>query len=30
MEENPLLWQYLEFFEISPPEHFLKIDPEVL
>jgi hypothetical protein len=30
MEENPSLWQYLEFPEIYPAEHFSKIDPKVL
>jgi hypothetical protein len=30
MEENPSLWQDLEFSEICPPEHFSKIDLEGL
>jgi hypothetical protein len=25
MEENPSLWQDLEFSEICPPEHFSKL-----
>jgi hypothetical protein len=27
MEENPSLWQDLEFLEICLAKHFLKIDP---
>jgi hypothetical protein len=30
MGENSSLWHYLEFPEISPAEHFFKIDPKVL
>jgi hypothetical protein len=30
MKENSSLWQYLEFPEICPAEHFLKIDTKVL
>jgi hypothetical protein len=30
MEKNPSLWQYLEFREICPDEHFSKIDPKGL
>jgi hypothetical protein len=30
MEENPLLWQDLEFYEICPAEHLSKVDPEEL
>jgi hypothetical protein len=30
MEENPSLWQYLEFPEICHAEHFSKIDPKGL
>jgi hypothetical protein len=30
MEENPSLWQYLEFPKICPAEHFSKIDPKGL
>jgi hypothetical protein len=26
MEENCSIWQYLEFHEICPAEHFSKID----
>jgi hypothetical protein len=30
IKENHSLWQYLEFLEICPSEHFLKIDPKEL
>jgi hypothetical protein len=30
IEENPSLWQDLEFPKICPTEHFSKIDPEGL
>jgi hypothetical protein len=30
IEENPSLWQDLEFSKICPAKHFLKIDPEGL
>jgi hypothetical protein len=28
MEENPLLWHYLEFLEIYAAEQFSKINPK--
>jgi hypothetical protein len=30
MEENRSIWQYLEFPEICPAEHFSKIDQQEL
>jgi hypothetical protein len=30
MEENRSIWQYLEFPEICPAEHFSEIDPKEL
>jgi hypothetical protein len=30
MEENPSLWQYLEFSKICPAEYFSKIDTKGL
>jgi hypothetical protein len=30
MEENPSIWQDLEFPEICPDEHISKIEPEEL
>jgi hypothetical protein len=30
MKENRSVWQYLDFSEIYPAQHFSEIDPKVL